>query len=186
MLKLGFGLSFDDLYTSAGLSRLDAAFVAHLAAADAALAARLAAGRAEPQALGRKGQSDLLIALARPVEDFVAALFGVASEVTALQEAQHELAPVFACKRQVVQRKALNKYKPDDAATFDGATLRAALEARFGEPLVGQRGEIAFARHVGAWGQAEDAHAADIALALPYAASALQPPERNTSHKSAV
>src|SRR6266581_5724217 len=144
MLKLGFGLSFDDLYAGAGLARLDAAFIAHLAAADAALAARLAAERGEPQALGRKGESDLLIALAPHVEDFLAQLFGVATEVTALQAAQHELAPVFACKRQVVQRKALNKYKAEDAADFDGDALRAELEARFGEPLVGQRGELAF------------------------------------------
>src|SRR5256885_601564 len=94
MLKLGFGLSFDDLYAGAGLARLDAAFIAHLAAADGALAARLAAGRAEPQALGRKGESDLLIALAPHVEDFLAQLFGVATEVSALQAAQHELASV--------------------------------------------------------------------------------------------
>ena len=186
MLNLGFGLSFDDLYTSAGLSRLDAAFLAHLAAADAALTARLAAGRAEPQALGRKGESDLLIALAPHVEDFVAQLFAVADEVTALQAAQHELAPVFACKRQVVQRKALNKYKPDDVATFDGAALRGELEAKLGEPLCGKRGEIAFARHLGAWGQDEGAHAADIDLALRYAAWAVQTAAGKAFHKSGV
>src|SRR5258706_5379098 len=186
MLKLGFGLSFDDLYTGAGLARLDAAFIAHLATADAALVARVAAGRVEPQALGRKGEPDLLIALAPHVEDFLAQLFGVATEVTALQAAQHELAPVFACKRQVVQRKALNKYKLEEAATFDGATLRAELEAKFGEPLVGQRGELAFARQVGAWGQDETAHAADIDLALRYAAWAVQTVEGKDFHKSGV
>ena len=184
MLKLGFGLSFDDLYTSAGLTRLDAAFIAHLQAADAALAARLAAGRAEPHALGRKGESDLLVALAPHVEDFVAQLFDVATEVTALQEAQHELAPVFACKRQVVQRKALNKYKLEDATTFDGAALRGELEAIFGESLAGQRGEIAFARHVGAWGQDEAAHAAEIDLALRYAAWAVQTAEGKAGCRS--
>ena len=186
MLKLGFGLSFDDLYTGAGLSRLDAAFIAHLATADAALAARLAAGRAAPQALGRKDESDLLIALAPHVEDFLAQLFGVTTEVTALQAAQHELAPVFACKRQVVQRKALNKYKLEEAATFDGAALRAELEAKFGEPLVGQRGELAFARHVGAWGRDEAAHATDIDLALRYAAWAVQTAQGKAFHKSGV
>jgi NADPH-dependent glutamate synthase beta subunit-like oxidoreductase/NAD(P)H-flavin reductase len=186
MLKLGFGLSFDDLYATAGLARVDAAFLTHLATVDAALAARLATGRADPDALGRKAESELLLGLAPHVEDFLARFFGVAAEVTALQAAQHELAPVFACKRQVVQRKALNKYKPEDAATFDGAALRAELEAKFGEPLGGQRGELAFTRHVAAWGQDEAARAADIDLALRYAAWAVHTAEGKAFHKSGV
>ncbi len=186
MLKLGFGFSFDDLYATAGLARVDAAFLTHLATVDAVLAARFADGRRDPDALGRKAESELLLALAPHVEDFLAQLFGVAAEVTALQAAQHELAPIFACKRQVIQRKALNKYKPEDAATFDGATLRAELEAKFGEPLAGQRGELAFARRVGTWGQDEAAHAADIDLALRYAAWAVQTAEGKALHKSGV
>ena len=64
MLQLGFGFSFRDLYSTAGLQRLDAVFGAWLGQADAALAARLASARADPDALGRKGESELLIALA--------------------------------------------------------------------------------------------------------------------------
>jgi NADPH-dependent glutamate synthase beta subunit-like oxidoreductase/NAD(P)H-flavin reductase len=186
MLKLGFDLSFGDLYATAGLARVDAAFRVHLAGADGSLAARLEAARADPGALGRKGESELLIALAPHVEDFLAQLFGVEAEVVALQAAQHELAPLFACKRQVVQRKALNKYKPDDAAGFDGAALRATLEAKFGEPLVGQRGELAFARQLGTWGRDETAHAADIDVALRYAVWAVHTPAGKAFHKSGV
>ena len=112
----------------------------------------------------------LLIAIAPHLEDFVALLFGVEAEVAALQQAQHELAPLFACKRQVVQRKAMNKYKADEAAGFDGDALRAELELRLGAPLDGLPGELAFARAVGAWGTDEAAHSADIELALRYAA----------------
>src|SRR5438874_2815536 len=186
MLQLGFGLSFRDLYSTVGLRSLDAVFCAWLAQADAALAGRLERARTAPDALARKEESELLIALAPQLEDFLAQLFGVESEVTALQAAQHELAPLFACKRQVVQRKALNKYKPEDAAGFDSDVLRAELEARFGEPLLGQRGELAFASHVGAWGRDEAAHAADIDLALRYAAWAVHTPAGKTRHKSGV
>ena len=186
MPQLGFGFSFPDLYSTAGLQRLDAVFGAWLGQADAALAARLASARAAPDALGRKGESELLIALAPHLEDFLAQVFGVESEVTALQAAQHELAPLFACKRQVVQRKALNKYKAEDAAAFDGPALRAALEAKLGEPLVGQRGELAYALQVGEWGRDEIAHAADIDLALRYAAWAVHTPEGKAWHKSGV
>src|SRR5204863_1009513 len=158
MLQLGFGLSFRDLYSTAGLRSLDAVFCAWLAQADAALAGRLERARTAPDALARKEESELLIALAPQLEDFLAQLFGVESEVSALQAAQHELAPLYACKRQVVQRKAMNRYKSEEAATFDGATLREKLESRIGERLSGLRGELAFARVVGEWGRDETGH----------------------------
>jgi NADPH-dependent glutamate synthase beta subunit-like oxidoreductase/NAD(P)H-flavin reductase len=186
MLKLEFGLSFADLYATGGLARVDGAFCAHLAAADAPLAARLAAARRDHDALGRKQESELLLALAPHVEDFLGQLFGIETELTALQAAQQELAPLFACKRQVVQRKALNRYKAEEAAGFDGPGLRQELEAKFGEPLTGLRGELAFARHVGAWALDDAAHAADIDLALRYAAWAVQTAAGKAAHQSGV
>jgi NADPH-dependent glutamate synthase beta subunit-like oxidoreductase/NAD(P)H-flavin reductase len=190
MLEPYFGLTFQDLYSPAGLRRADAAFVAWLGHADASLAARLAAARIDPASLTRLQESELLIALAPHVEDWLARLFGIEREVSALQAAQHQLAPLFACKRQVVQRKAMNKYKADEAATFDGARLRAELEAKIGEPLTTQRGELAFARLVGEWGLAAESdpalHADDIDLALRYAAWAAHTSEGKALHKSGV
>ncbi len=135
MLQLAFGLTFDELYSTAGLGRVDAAFAAALRTVDAALADRLDAARADPASLGRRAESELLIAIAPHLEDWIARLFGIEQEMGALQEAQNSLAPLFACKRQVVQRKAMNKYKADIAATFDGTALRADLTARFGVPF---------------------------------------------------
>jgi len=190
MLEPGFGLTFHDLYSCAGLRRADDAFVAWLGHADAALAGRLAAGRADPALLSRLQESELLIALAPHVEDWLARLFGIEREVAALQAAQHELAPLFACKRQVVQRKAMNKYKAAEAETFDGAALRAELEKRIGAPLTTQRGELAFANRVGEWGLAAEsdatAHADDIDLALRYAAWAAHTAQGKALHKAGV
>ena len=113
------------------------------AAADAGARRRGSpAARAAPAALAAKAESDLLIALAPHVEDFLAALFGIAPDVRALEARHHELAPLFAVKRQFVQRKAMNAYKADVAATFDGPALRAALEAAIGAPF----SELAFAQ----------------------------------------
>jgi NADPH-dependent glutamate synthase beta subunit-like oxidoreductase/NAD(P)H-flavin reductase len=186
MLKLGFGFAFGDLDSAAGLKRLDAAFRASLNEADAALAARLDAARAGPDALGRREESALLVALAPHLEDWIARLFGIEDEVKRLQAAQHELAPLYACKRQVVQRKAMNKYKPEEAAGFDAGTLRAQLEALLGEPLASLAGELAFAQRVGEWARDETAHAADIDLALRYAAWAAQTPEGRALHRKGV
>ena len=186
MLNPRFGLNFDDLYATAGLVRVDVAFLAHLAAVDASLADRLTAARADPAALGRLAESELLLAVAPHVEDFIAQLFGIEHEVSTLQAIQNELAPLFACKRQVVQRKALNRYKHDVAITFDGDALRAQLEAKIGVPLEGVPGELAFARAVGRWSQDEAANEADIDLALRYAAWAVQSAAGKARHKSGV
>ena len=182
MLKLAFGFTFPDLYAVDGLRRVDAAFMQHLAQSDAPLAARVDAARADPQSLGRKEESELLIAVAPHLEDWVARLFGIEAEMQALQAEQNELAPLFACKRQVVQRKAMNKYKADVAATFDGPAMHAELTKRFREPF----SELAFARHVGQWATDEAAHADAIDLALRYAAWAVHTPQGKALHKSGV
>ena len=48
----------------------------------------------------------------------------------ALEARHHELAPLFAVKRQFVQRKAMNANKADDAATFDGAGAARGARSR--------------------------------------------------------
>ncbi len=73
-LALAHGLTFADLHSHGGLTRIDALFGEHLRAADAGLADRLAAGRAVPDALAAKAEADLLLALAPHVEDFLADL----------------------------------------------------------------------------------------------------------------
>src|SRR5262249_19694199 len=105
-LSLQHGLTFADLYRRDGLVRLDAAFMAHLKAADASLFALLAAGRAAPDKLSAKDQSDLIVDVAPHLEDFVGQLFGVQKEVRELQAKHDELAPLYTVKRLFVQRRA--------------------------------------------------------------------------------
>src|SRR5579864_9337890 len=112
---LRHGLFFADLYERDGLIRLDRAFVAHLAASDVVLHDRLMAARAEPDALDRKAESDLLVDLAPHLEDFVGELFGIAGEVRALQAAHDRLAPLFSVKRLFVQRRAIKEVREADA-----------------------------------------------------------------------
>src|SRR5690349_12270678 len=95
---LQHGLRFADLYSRDGLVRLDAAFMAHLQVADASLFAMLATGRAAPEKLPAKDESDLIVDLAPHLEDFVAALFGIQSEVLAHQSQHDELSPLYTVK----------------------------------------------------------------------------------------
>ncbi len=81
-----------------------------------ALHDRLMAARADPDALDRKAESDLLVDLAPHVEDFIGELFGIAAEIRELQARHDELAPLYSVKRLFVQRRAVKGIKEADAA----------------------------------------------------------------------
>ncbi len=186
MLRLDFGLAFADLYTREGTLALDARFLDALRAADAPLAERLLAARRGDAALDVKAESDLQIAVAPHLEDFLATLFGIEEEVRALAAKHHAFAPLFAMKRQFVQRKAMNKYKADVAEGFDGLALRAELEARIGRTITGHEGELAFANAVIEWARDEAAHAEAFDLALRYAAWAAHTAQGRAATKGGV
>src|SRR5262249_47977842 len=112
-MQLGLGIRFSDLYEREGLARVDAAFLDFLGQGDAALRDRLVAARANPPAAAKE-ESDLLIAAAPHVEDFIAQLFGIQAEAQALAAKHHELAPLYSVKRLFVQRRAMHKGKPQD------------------------------------------------------------------------
>ena len=182
MLTLPYGLSFPDLYQREGVVRLDAAFVDELAATDKALWQGLVDARAQPDLLTFKQESELLIALAPYLDDFLARLFGIEAEVRALSARHTELAPLYSCKRLFIQRKAMHKIKPAEAAAIDGTALRSELTKLFG----GEFTELAFAQYVTRWQLDEKAHAAELDVALRYAAWAAQTPEGRAMHRGTV
>jgi NADPH-dependent glutamate synthase beta subunit-like oxidoreductase/NAD(P)H-flavin reductase len=181
-LPLGFGLRFSDLYSREGLARLDARFLDALGNSDPALRLRLETARGEPEALDKKSESALLIAVAPHLDDFIGQVFGIAGEVNALSARHHELAPLYACKRQFVQRKAATAHKAGEAAAFDGSALEAALVARLGQDF----SELFFARTVMQWLQDESAHEAELDLARRYAAWAVHSEAGRKRHTGGV
>ena len=186
MWSTAHGISFADLYSIDGAKRIDAMFVARLRAADAPLARRLEDARRDPASLARKAESELLIAVAPHLEDFLAELFGIAEEVRALEARHHELAPLYAIKRQFVQRKAANLYKADVTESFDAARLRATLEGRIGSTPHVHAFELAFANAVTQWQLDESANAEILDVALRYAAWALHTAAGRVAHRGGV
>src|SRR4029078_6494980 len=164
-MKLGFGLQFDDLYSRDGLLRLDGGFLSFL---DTDLRAKLVEARSNPPP--GKAESELLIALAPHVEDFLAKLFGIEAEARALAARHNELAPLWSVKRLFVQRHALHKVKPEDAtpAGFDFST------------------ELDFARRVTDWGADEKKFEKKTEGPARYAAWAVRTPEGKTKHRAGV
>ncbi len=181
-LKLQFDLKFEDLYRRHGLLRVDAAFLDFLGRADPALREGLESLRSGQSALSPKQESAFLIAVAGHLDDFVARLFGIEDEVGALSARHVELAPLYSCKRLFVQRKAVNTYKAEAAAGFDGTRLEAQLVAWFDAGF----SELVFARNVTAWLKDEAANADKLDAALRYAAWAVHTHEGQLKHHAGV
>ena len=179
---LNFGFSFEDLYDRRALPRLDQAFLDELKAADAPLHDRLVAARLDPDSLPRKAQSDLIVEVAPHLEDFIGRLFGISDEIGQLQARHNELAPLFAVKRNFVQRKALTGVTKEQAAAIDASAVRSQLEQLFGEPLT----ERSFAAHVDHWLKAEDRHKPELELAATYSAWATLSPEGQARPKNGL
>ncbi|HEY4372038.1 MAG TPA: FAD-dependent oxidoreductase [Burkholderiales bacterium] len=187
MLKLGFDLEFADLYQTAGLHKVDAAFLAELAQADVALWTRLTAARKDPAKLAAKEESALLIDLAPYVDDFTSALFGIGEQIAAVQAQHHELAPLFTVKRQFVQRKAAKAYDAAGANALDGAGLAKELQGLIGAADTDLSAfELAFAHHVTHWQADEATFAGSLDVALKYAAWALSSAAGQHKHAPGV
>jgi NADPH-dependent glutamate synthase beta subunit-like oxidoreductase/NAD(P)H-flavin reductase len=181
-LKLQFDLRFEDLYRRHGLLRIDAAFLDFLGQAEPALRERLESMRASHPSLPPKQESAFLIAVAGHLDDFIACLFGIEDEVGALSARHFELAPLYSCKRLFVQRKAVNTYKAEAAAGFDGSRLEAQLVAWFDADF----SELVFARQVSAWLKDEAANADKLDAASRYAAWAVHTQEGRHKHHAGV
>ncbi len=181
-MSLAYGFTFNDLYEREGLIRIDAAFREFLGESDPVLRAQLEATRLSAPDLSGKEQSELLIALAPHLEDFLAGLFGIETQVRSLAERHHELAPLYSCKRLFVQRRAMTKVKAEEAASIDGPALEAELAASIGTPF----SELAYARQIGKWLADETAHAEELQLATRYAAWAVQTAAGRERHRSGI
>jgi NADPH-dependent glutamate synthase beta subunit-like oxidoreductase/NAD(P)H-flavin reductase len=172
-MTLGFGLDFSRLATRDGLVALDKIFLERLSG-DEALYRRLLAARAEPESLDAKAEGELVIALGEALEPFLGELFGIGAELDAAAAETAALDPIHSVKRLFVQRQAVKKYA--DPSGFDGAALRAALEARMGAAL----DERGFAVQVLLWEKNEVADALDEAMR--YAAWATLTPAGREAH----
>lgn len=181
-LSLSFGLSFGDLYDRDGIVKLDSVFLNYLREGAPELCTRLEEARSNPPAPHTKQGSELILELAPYVEDFIAKLFGIESELLALQFRHSELAPLFSVKRRFVQRKALTGYTAERASEIDGFTVGADLEAFLEEPLT----EPSFANHVARWLETETEHSEPLRLAALYAAWATLSPQGKAKHGKGV
>ena len=179
-LELGFGLEFGDLYELEGLTKVDAAFLVFLKEQDGELADRLEEGRKEkPEA---KDESQILIDAGPHVENFLAKLFGIESELTELNDCHHDLKTFFDFKRTFVQRKAFKAVNAEAAAQFDGEELSSKLRELFHHAYLETKDEVVFVEKVSEWLEDPEANAEALEVATNYVGWALRTPEGREKH----
>lgn len=175
MATINDKLTFQDLYTHAGLERVDALFLDHLRACHPTLAQVYQQARLSPP--DGLNESSLILEVAPYVEDFLSELLKIKNEVIANQTSHHTLAPLYFVKRQFVQRRAVRQYSQEAALTFDSQELTDQLTLHMGEI-----NELSFAQHVQQWLGDEDHYADLIDLACRYAAWATLTPAGQVKH----
>lgn len=116
-LNLNNGLSFTELFSEAGLEKLDAQFLARLRAADARTHDVLFAYRVDPARFTPLQTSELLLACAPVLEDQIAELFNIENELEASRQATSGHNPVSAFKKHFVQKRA--KRRAQKAEPFE-------------------------------------------------------------------
>jgi len=183
MTQFAFGINFDDLYQRDGLLKLDLAFVETLKATDIVLFNRFVTARAEVKILSDKEHSQLLIDIAPHVEDFIGTLFGIEKEIQLLSERHHALAPLYACKRLFVQRRAAKALTPEEAGRVNGEMLLQMLPIPSDNLEVM---ELSFAKVVTGWMEKEAEHKSLLELAARYGAWALYSEQGKEKHSAGL
>lgn len=176
MLSEKFGISFAELYDHQGLKKLDDLFLKHLNVNYPNEYHSLMLARSEN--LERLTQSNIIIAVAPLLEDFIVELFMIPKEFEILQRRNNSLTPIFQIKRKFVQRQVAKKY----AAPFveDISIAKNYLV----QHKINPHDELQFAIFT------QDALDADnqqaIEMLTLYTAWALYNPEGIIAHKSGV
>ena len=169
-LILRFGLKFQDLYDHAGLLKLDQSFLEYIKGISFELYDRLIVAR-HKKSLPKLEHSNLITDLAPMLEDYVAELFGIESEIATLSQQHNQLSIIFRCKRLFVQRRAVKEYATADWSGYDPNELLNLVD-----PL----NELEFATQVMQW------ESPKVDLALKYAAWATLSVAGKEKHQNGV
>lgn len=171
------GFTFAELLHSEGLNRLDQTFLAHLQAKNADLHDLLLAYREETKAFTPLEISELLIACATILEDFLADFFDIEEAVAMAKVATTSFNPISVFKKYFVLRRA--KKELSKAASLPPfAELNKWLEEKLVEaPLKSNDKELAIALLGTQYLDNADAYTNEIDQLVQWCTQAMATPE---------
>ncbi|MBP9791694.1 MAG: FAD-dependent oxidoreductase [Rickettsiales bacterium] len=114
---LGFGFRFRDLYNISSLRRIDEAFLAYLRSEDEVAFNRLVKSRKDSN-ISRVEYSHLISLVSNSVEGFVIELFQISEIAAKTSDVYSNFRKIYDFKRNIVQRKILNKFRNYDFSSI--------------------------------------------------------------------
>lgn len=189
-------LTEEDLHTLDGLLGIDRRFLEHLGSTDLALHDRLLQARSDPDSLDRAQSSALMLALAEPLQGFIATLFQISAACAASRQRHADFDPIYRVKWKFVRRQAALGVTPQTLATFDAASARKRLQSAIRDFATGPSAErlhvpraifdeADFARAVLAW-QSDPTQTEMLELARTYSAWAATTEAGQALHQDSV
>ena len=127
ILHLKYAFNFTDLFTAAGLARLDALFLATLHAKQPQYHDQLLTLRQHPTAFTTVERSTLLMAIAKQLEDFLADFFAIGHQLVKVHDDLIALNPLARFKQHFILRGA-KKLLTTSSSLPDFNTLTHWLE----------------------------------------------------------
>lgn len=168
-------IDFSELFQVAGLEALDKRFLDLVKNKDSALYHRIIGYRQASEPLSPLEESELLLALAPHLEDFLAQLFGIENELTVSRKAVLSHDVVLAFKKEWVLRRGRRYRQPIDRSF---SALDCWLSERLVEAqLAGADRELAVAQWAQRLQQNESLNADSIATLTQWCTLALADPD---------
>ncbi len=110
-MKLNFGLQFEDLYSSEGLSKIDSLFLNYLKEKENNLFHQIINARTE----GKKNfSSEELIEISQKLEKFIIEVFSIEKEIKKYRDQRDYSKKLYSIKRNFIHRYSLQKFKKED------------------------------------------------------------------------
>ena len=129
-LKTIAGVTFEELYERAGLVKLNAKFEEYLQVKNTELFQKFSTLKQGIDFITAPQKSQILIDVARILEDFIAELFDIEKENSELKKRHEDLKKIYLVRREFVQRVVSKKFT-EVASDVDGINILKELEISY-------------------------------------------------------
>lgn len=169
MLTPLFGIRFEDFFSLSGLIKLDQNFLSYLSQQDFKLYAKYVHYRSEALESDTLVTSELLIEVAKYLDDFLAEVFCIEAENRALKKQHLKFNAIYECRRKFIQRYALVKYPADKLASLSYDIVRTKLQR-----IIGDLNQENIVQYYFKWAAFQDRYQEELEILAQYCAFAVQ------------
>lgn len=165
MLTPSCGIKFEDFFSLSGLIKLDQNFLSYLSQQDFELYAKYVHYRSEVPKVDTPATSEILIEVAKYLDDFVAEIFCIETENETLKRKYLKFNAIYECRRKFIQRHALVKYPAYKLASLSYDIARGKLQR-----IIGDLNQENIVQHYFKWAGLKDRYKNELDILAQYCA----------------